>query len=268
MAPPEAISVSQINLYLTCSLKYRFQYIDRLPRLFSSAALTFGSAVHKALEWLHKHRKAGREPTLEQLLKIFEADWNALCLDQEIRFNGDDTAEKLILRGKELLSQYYHLPAKPVADAEVHFQIPMVNPTTGEVLDVPLRGVIDLIEAVDEIVEFKTSQKSWLLSDLPDNLQLTTYSYAYEILFGRAPKELRLVNLVRIKNPKIDTQITWREKSDYERLFHIATEVLKGVRAEVFIPSRGCWLCHDCEYDRDCREWTGNEEVIVYTKSP
>ena len=33
-----------------------------------------------------------------------------------------------------------------------------------------------------------------------------------------------------------------------------------GIRAEVFIPSRGCWLCNDCEYDPDCREWTGNEE--------
>ena len=43
---PEAISISQINLYLTCSLKYRFQYIDRLPRLVQSAAMVFGSAAH------------------------------------------------------------------------------------------------------------------------------------------------------------------------------------------------------------------------------
>ena len=138
---------------------------------------------------------------------------------------GTGWADKLVLKGKELLSHYYHLPARPVADAEVHFQVPLVNPATGEVLDAPLRGVIDLIEAVDKIVEFKTSQKSWALSDLPDKLQLTTYSYAYEILFGRPPKELRLVNPVRTKNPKIETQITGREKSDYERLFHIAAEV-------------------------------------------
>ena len=58
-------------------------------------------------------------------------------------------------------------------------------------------------------------------------------------------------------------QVTGRDKADYERLFNLAKEVLKGVRAGVFIPSRGCWLCKDCEYDPDCREWTGNEEARV-----
>jgi integrase len=72
---PEAISISQINLYLTCSLKYRFQYIDRLPRLVQSAGLVFGSAMHKALEWLHKERRNGRNPhivlmRLRQLLRM------------------------------------------------------------------------------------------------------------------------------------------------------------------------------------------------------
>ncbi len=261
MERPEAISVSQINLWLTCGLKYRFQYIDRLPRLSSAAAAVLGTAVHAALEWLHKERKAVRDPQLDRLLKVFEADWNAQCLDREIRFGGDDTADRLILKGKELLTEYYYLPPKPIRGAEVSFQIPLVNPATGEVLDVPLRGVIDLIEGEDELVEFKTSQKSWSLADLPDNIQLTAYSYAFETLFGRPPKELRLVNLVRTKNPRIDTHVTDREKSDYERLFHLASEVRRAIETGVFIPNRGCWLCKDCEFEPDCRDWAGNEEV-------
>jgi putative RecB family exonuclease len=132
---------------------------------------------------------------------------------------------------------------------------------TGEVLDVPLRGIIDLVEGEDELVEFKVPQKTPPLADLPDNLQLTAYSYAYEMLFGGPPKEVRMVNLVRTKNPKIETQTTGRDKTDYERLFYLGKEVLKGIQAGVFIPNRGCWLCKDCEFDQDCREWAGNEEV-------
>lgn len=260
MPAPEALSPSQISLYLTCSLKYRFEYVDRLPKLYRSAAVALGKAVHAALEWLHKERKAGRHPPLADLLRLVEADWNAQRTETELRFNQDDSAEKLLLKAKELLSQYYHLPPKPVRDAEIHFQVPLVNPRTGEVLEVPLRGVIDLVEGEDELVEFKVPQKTPPLEDIPDNLQLTAYSYAYEILFGRPPKELRLVNLVRTKTPKIEEQKTWREKADYERLFHLGKEVLKGIRAGVFIPSRGCWLCRDCEYEQDCLEWTGNEE--------
>ena len=260
MHAPDSISVSQINLYRTCSLKYRFQYIDQLPRLLRASALVFGSAVHTALEWLHKARKVDGQPLLEDLLRVFEADWHAQCLDGEIRFPDDTSAEQLLVKGKELLSAYYHIPQQPLHDAEVSFQVPLVNPTTGEVLEVPLRGVIDLVEADDTVIEFKTSQKRWALADLPDNVQLTAYSYAYELLFGRAPKELRLVNLIRTKNPAIETHITGREKSDYERLFHVAKEVRVGIRAGVFIPNRGCWLCKDCEYDQDCREWTGNDD--------
>jgi putative RecB family exonuclease len=131
---------------------------------------------------------------------------------------------------------------------------------TGEVLEVPLRGVMDLIEADGTLIEFKTSLRRVSVADLPDQVQLTAYSYAYELLFGRAPTALQLVNLVRTRQPTIEIHKTGRDKQDYERLFYLAKEVHRGIQAGVFIPNRGCWLCKDCEYERDCREWTGNED--------
>ena len=89
----------------------------------------------------------------------------------------------------------------------------------------------------------------------------STYGYAYETFFDKPPKELRRVSLVKTKTPKIETQSTGREAKDYERLFNISKEVLRGIRAGVFIPHRGCFLCSDCEFFQDCQEWTGNEEV-------
>jgi len=46
-----------------------------------------------------------------------------------------------------------------------------------------------------------------------------------------------------------------RTKRDLERLYHVGREVLKAVRATVFMPNRGCWLCNDCEYRQGCDEW-------------
>jgi len=261
---PEALSASAIQLYLTCSLKYRFQHLDRLPRLFASANQAFGTAIHAALNWLHKERKQGRIPPLSEVLQVFEADWYAqteIAGRVEVRFDDDGDRSLLLHKGKELLTQYYHLPAGAVRDSEFYFTLPLVNPATGEVLDVPIRGVIDLVEQDDVIVEFKAPQKAPPMSELPDNIQVTTYAYAYAKLFGKPPREIRKVSLVRTKNPKIDTQVTGRDERDFERLFHLGREVLKGIRGGVFIPNRGCWLCSDCEYDQDCREWTGNEEV-------
>jgi putative RecB family exonuclease len=263
MPAPEALSASSIQLYLTCSLKWRFQYIDRLPRFTLSANQAFGTAIHAALNWLHKERKKGRTPALAEMLQVFDADWYAQTQTEgnlKVQFDDDGDASLLAYKGKELLMQYYHLPSGQIRESEMHFTLPLVNPTTGEVLDVPLRGFIDLVED-DAIVEFKAPQRAPPIADLPENIQLTTYSYAYEKLFGRPPREIRKVSLVRTKNPKIETQITSRDRRDYERLFHLGREVIKGIRAAVFIPNRGCWLCNDCEYDQDCREWSGNEEV-------
>jgi len=264
MPPPESLSASAIQLYLTCSLKYRFQYVDRLPRLTLSANQAFGTAMHAALNWLHKERRKGRTPALAGVLQVFEADWYAQTQTEgNLKVQFDDAADAALLayKGKELLTQYYHLPAGQVRDSELFFTLPLVNPTTGEVLDVPLRGAMDLVEDDDVIVEFKAPQKAPPMTDLPDNIQVTTYAYAFEKLFGKLPKEIRKVSLVRTKNPRIETQTTDRDARDFERLFHLGREFVKGVRAGVFLPSRGCWLCNDCEYDQDCREWSGNEEV-------
>lgn len=264
---PEAVSASSIQLYLTCSLKWRFQYWDRLPRLATSSNQAVGTSIHAALNWLHKERKRGREVPLAEVLGVFEGDWYAQVSSGRVRFEDEDAPDRLVIKGKELLTQFYHRPADPVRDSEVRFSLPLVNPATGEVLDVPLRGFIDAVYEDGTIEEYKAPQKAPPLAELADNVQVTVYAYAYEKLYGQPSKEIRKVSLVRTKAPRIDVQVTGRDESDYIRLFALANEVLKGVRAGVFIPSRGCWLCNDCEYDQDCREWTGNE-VELFARNP
>ena len=180
-------------------------------------------------------------------------------MEQTVTF-GEDPEGMLLLKGKELLSEYYRWPVEPILDAGIPFQIPLVDRATGEVLDVPLRGVIDLIQAGGTLVEFKTSQRRWSMADIPNNIQLTAYSMAYELLYGRPAKDLKLVNLVKTRTPLIEEHVTGRDQTDYTQLFHLAKEVLKGIRNDIFFPNPGCWLCRDCEYDQDCREWTGNEQ--------
>jgi hypothetical protein len=195
---------------------------------------------------------------------VFEADWYAqtqVASTQEIHFDDPGDVTVFLFKGRELLSQYYHLPRSLVRESELPFTLPLVHPTTGEVLEVPLRGFIDLVEDDDVIVEFKTAQKAAPLTDLPDNIQLTAYAYAHAQLFGRPPREIRKVSFVRTKIPKIETQITGRAERDFARLFHLGREVLNGIGSDVFLPNRGCWLCASCEFRQDCDEWTGNQST-------
>ncbi len=260
MVTPEIdhLSASQINLYLLCSLKYRFLYVDRLPKPFKASGLVFGGVTHSTVDWFHKQRILKRQVSLDNLYQILEADWYCQKCEDEIRYKDGEDESKLVAIARELISLYYHSPLSGMVQAEFPFRLPLVNPLTGENLDVPMEGFIDLIEADDTITEFKTSARTMDADSLDDLLQLTTYSYAYRMLFGREPQKLKVVNLVKTKTPKLNImEAKARSQQDYARLFHLAKEVLRSIRSGIFFP-RQSFLCKDCEFEWPCEVWEGN----------
>ena len=251
------LSNSQINLYSQCSLKYKFQYVDLLPKPFKPSGLAFGSAVHSALSWLNKERMNGNSVTLERFYRIFDADWYSLKADSEIRYKDGEEEMKLTVLAKELLGLYFEEPYKAVKGTEIPFVVPIVNSQTGQRLPIDLEGIIDLIEEDDTITEFKTSAQMMDPKEVESHIQLTIYSYAFEMLAHRPPKLLRVVDFVKTKKPKMLVLRTKRSKVDYEKFFFLASQVFRGVRSQVFFPRSGFW-CKDCEYGDHCRDWKGN----------
>lgn len=251
------LSSSQINLYSQCSLKYKFQYVDEIPKPFKPSGLALGSAVHSSLSWLNKERMNRNDVSLEKLYRIFDADWYSQKVDSEIRFKDGENEMKLAVLGKELLGLYFPRPYKAVKAAEIPFVVPLANPQTGQRVGIDLEGVIDLIEEDDTITEFKTSAQSIDSKDADNSLQLTIYSYAFEALTQRPPRLLRVVNFVKTRKPKMIVLETKRSKEDYERLFFLADQVLKGIQQRIFFPRTGYW-CKDCEYEENCKEWKGD----------
>jgi putative RecB family exonuclease len=253
----EHLSNSQISLYSQCSLKYKFQYIDEIPKPFKPSGLALGSAVHSALSWLNKQRMNGDNVTLERLYRVFDADWYSQKADTEIRYKEQEDEMKLVVLGKEMLGLYFARPYREIKGTEVPFAVPIINPQNGQVLGVELEGVIDLIEKDDTIIEFKTSAQMMDPKEVDNYLQLTIYSYAFETLTQRPPKLLKVVNFVKTKKPKIITLETKRSRADYQRLFFLADQVLRGIEQRIFFPRTGFW-CKDCEYAENCREWRGS----------
>jgi len=253
----EHLSSSQMNLYLQCSLKYKFRYIDKIPVPFKPSGLAFGSAIHSTLSWFHKERKKGNEVTLEDFLRLFDTDWYSQRADAKIRYKSGEDDAKLAFIAKEILALYFHQEHNGVADSEIPFVVPLVNPSNGYRLGLNLEGFIDLIEKDDTIVEFKTSNQTFTQKNVDDNLQLTAYSYAFEMLTQIPPRLIKLINFVKTKKPKIITLETKRSKADYQRFFFLASQVLKGIRSQIFFPRQSFW-CKGCEYAELCKNWKGN----------
>ena len=248
------LSSSQINLFLLCGLKYRYQNIEKRPKPFRPSALAFGGALHSTISWLHKQEMEGRKVSPDFVLRIFDADWYSQKTDMEIRYKDNERELGLIILAKQMLQLFLEEPRKPVKGTEVPFTIPLVNPRTKEDLGITLEGFFDVIEADDTIVEYKTSATTISQSDVDNHLQLTAYGYAFEQLFRKPPNGFRIVNFVKNKKPKIVTTETERTSANYEAFFFLVKEVLKAIRVGTFHPRPGYW-CKDCEYRDVCPLW-------------
>lgn len=255
MEPPRVLSVSQVNCYLGCPLKYRFQYVDKIPRPWRVAAMAFGTSVHAAVEWFHKGRLEGRTPAIEAVLNVFDADWYAqnteplVCPEKE-------SQDSLLQKGRAMLQLYVEScnGTLPVA-VEHFFELDLSDPETGEDLEVRLRGVIDLVEEGETLVDLKTAGRTLEAGGLERHLQLSTYALAHLLLHGSIPK-LRLDMLLKTAKPRLERHETTRSIEDLSWTARLIREVSLAIETEHFFPSPS-WRCTECEYFAHCQQWRG-----------
>lgn len=259
MEPPRTISVSQVNAYLACPLKYRFQYVDKLPRPWRVAAMAFGSSVHAAVEWFHRERLAGRQPELAAVLKVFDADWYAQNVEPLV-FSERESKDALAEKGRAMLQIYVESVngTKPVA-VEQPFELDLADPETGEVLDVRLRGVIDLVEEDQTLVDLKTAGRTLEQGGLERHLQLSTYALAFLLQHGVIPK-LRLDMLLKTAKPRLERHPTTRSVEDLGWTARLIREVAFAIETEHFFPNPS-WRCTECEYFAHCQQWRGTWDL-------
>jgi RecB family exonuclease len=248
-------SVSQIQTYLGCPLKYRFQYLDQLPKAFRPAALAFGGSIHSAIEWFHCARMAGATPALEEVLNVFEADWFAQNLDP-LDFHPGETKEGLEGRAKAMLAVYLESAngCRPVA-VEEPFSLDIADPETGEVLDVPFRGFVDLVEEDGTLVDLKTAARSMPQEDVDRHLQLSTYALAVFLRTGEIPK-LRLDVLLKTAKPRLERYATSRTVQDLAWVARLIEKTARAIEDGHFFPNPS-WRCAECEYFQACQKWRG-----------
>lgn len=251
----EYVSASALQLYLACPLKYRFQYVDKLEKPWRAAALAFGTSVHAAVEWFQRERMAGKEPQPAAVLAQFDADWYAQNVDPLV-FSDKDSRDSLHEKGHEILRLYVSGTdgVKPVA-VEQPFEVPLVDPETGEDLGLMLRGFLDLVEEGDVVVDLKTAARSIGPGDLERHPQLSVYALGYLLLHGKIPA-LRLDQLLKTRIARLERFTTSRSLSDLSWTARLLERAARAIEAGHFYPNPS-WRCGECEYFAHCQTWRG-----------
>lgn len=246
------LSASQITTYLMCARKYLLRYVLGLPPEFKSAALAFGSAVHSAIEWFHSEKIDGRTPDVADVVRTFRSDWSS---EQEtgVAYDDDQSAAGMEVMGVALIELYVaRMATENILATEVPFEVPLVDPDTGEVFDVRLRGYFDALmgePGAETLVEVKTTARRFDAGTLKRKVQLAAYRYAFKQVRGRTP-DVKVVALVKTKRPAIEVQNV-PETLPEAFFVKLAVDIARAVDAGVF-PANPSWACDGCEHAKAC----------------
>lgn len=250
------ISASKIQCYLDCPEKYRWRYVEKVEPEETPASLVMGGCVHRVIGYYYRSLMDGRQLLIEKLLDTFREEWGA-ALCAPVAFNGQPP-EQLEAQGIDLIQCYLEATADstatPVA-VEAEFRLPVMNLVTGESLEgVQLLSYIDRIDPGDEIVELKTSARSWNELQARQSIQMGLYCYVLAYHLNLETVQGKFEVLVKNKAPKLQILRTNRSRPQFDQLYRLLREVIHSIEDRLYYP-RPTYMCGTCDYLDICEQW-------------
>jgi putative RecB family exonuclease len=241
------LSYSALDTFQNCSLKYKFQEIDKIKTPKSKEAV-FGSTIHSTLKFIHT--PGILSPTLEQAMEHFSNSWNPAV------FTNEDEERAAFSQGIQILQTYYQAnrPADfNIIDLESRFQIE-IGPAENRHI---VSGIIDRIDKTEggyEIIDYKTTKKMPSQEKVDNDLQLSVYLKAF---LTRYPKEMANLSKIKVSlyylkhGVKLSSERTLADLEQSEQLFLDTIKIIEQGKFEPNISP----LCDWCGYQNMCPMW-------------
>ncbi|MDZ7880882.1 MAG: ATP-dependent DNA helicase [Saprospiraceae bacterium] len=251
------LSISALNAYLDCPLRFYFENILRIPSQ-PSPAFQYGEAVHYALRKLFGEMLRTKEkalPSVDEFIRIFDADFSR-------RKPLLDTAEydRRLATGRQNLTQYYTQMVDKMSK-----NIVVEKSVFGHISDVPVRGVIDQIVFKEDnaahVIDFKTGKPNFDKVRRPTEKNPIGGAYWRQLVFYKLLYENHRANIVRVNTGEIswvepDARGSFKSKSldftakDGDILRGVISDVWNKIQARQF---DGCGKadCTWCNFVRN-----------------
>jgi DNA helicase II / ATP-dependent DNA helicase PcrA len=230
-----SLSASDLDLYLTCPLKYKFGRVFGIPQE-PTINQRFGILIHNVLERFHKE---GEEEGLPRLMDLFEAGW------RRTGFGSSDDELQFRDRAREAMRLYWErereAEGKPVW-LERKFDIKI-----GEHY---VRGRVDRVDRLPdgshELIDYKTGERK-SEADLANDLQLALYRLAAREAWDLEASAGSYYYV--LDGDKVAAPI---RPDDAERVERTVLQVGEGILGQDFEPRPSPAVCSWCDYRLIC----------------
>ncbi len=233
-----SLSASDLGLYLTCPLKYKFARVFGIPQE-PTINQRFGILVHNVLERFHKEPPAEGEDGLARLNDLFETGWRRTgfgSTDDELQFRD---------RAREALRLYWE--RERIAEGE---PVWLERKFDFKVGDHHVRGRVDRVDRLPdgdyELIDYKTGERK-TAAELENDLQLALYRLAareawdIEASFG---SYYYVLDADKVAAPS--------KADDAERVERTVLQVGAGILDQDFEPRPSPAVCSWCDYRLIC----------------
>jgi DNA helicase-2/ATP-dependent DNA helicase PcrA len=230
-----SLSASDLDLYLTCPLKYKFGRVFGIPQE-PTINQRFGILIHNVLERFHKDGGAGG---LERLMELFESGW------RRTGFGSSDDELQFRDRAREAMRLYWEREAEAEGEPlwlERKFDI-KIGPHR-------VRGRVDRVDRLPdgshELIDYKTGERK-SAEALENDLQLALYRVA-----AREDWDLEASSCSYYYVLDADKVAAPTKPDDAERVERTVLEVGEGVLGQDFEPRPAPTTCSWCDYRLIC----------------
>jgi DNA helicase-2/ATP-dependent DNA helicase PcrA len=234
-----SLSASDLDLYLTCPLKYKFARVFGIPQE-PTINQRFGILIHNVLERFHKEGDdQGSEEGLHRLMDLFEAGW------RRTGFGSSDDELQFRDRAREAMRLYWERESE--AEGEPVWLERKFDIRVGEH---HVRGRVDRVDRLPdggyELIDYKTGERK-SEADLESDLQLALYRIAAREawdLEANTGSYYYVLDAEKVAAPV--------GPGDAERVERTVLQVGEGVLGQDFEPRPSPKVCSWCDYRLIC----------------
>ena len=233
-----SLSASDLDLYLTCPLKYKFARVFGIPQE-PTINQRFGILVHNVLERFHKEAGGEDEDGQQRLARLFEAGW------RRSGFGSSDDELQYRERGREAMRLYWE--RESVAEGEPVWLERKFDIRIGEH---HVRGRVDRVDRLPdgdhELIDYKTGERK-SEADLESDLQLALYRLAARQAWDLDASTGSYYYVLDGEKVAAPTK-----PDDAERVERTVLQVGEGVLGQDFEPRPSTRVCSWCDYRLIC----------------
>ncbi|HMC49401.1 MAG TPA: ATP-dependent DNA helicase [Solirubrobacterales bacterium] len=235
-----SLSASDLDLYLTCPLKYKFRRVFGIPEE-PTINQRFGILIHSVLERFHKDAGEGEVTSggLAELMDLFESGW------RRSGFGSSDDELQFRDRARQAMRLYWERECEaegvPVW-LERKFDI--------RIGEHQVRGRVDRVDRLPdgsyELIDYKTGERK-SEAQLENDLQLALYRLAAREAWGLEAgtgSYYYVLDADKVAAPVL--------VDDAERVERTVLEVGEGVLGQDFEPRPAPTTCGWCDYRLIC----------------